>query len=259
MKPPETQLNPDALVCFSCNPARVAGGLVIAIGLLIVAGVLTEFARWNYGYTGALFKMFNLDAEKNLPALSSGLLMLMAAMLIWLISRVHASGNYLRHWQILSAGMVVMAIDEVFTMHERLIEPVQALIGQSSLGIFKFSWVVPALLLLPILGVYFYPFVRDLPPRTRSRFVLSAALFLGGCLGMEMVGGWYFERNGSSLTMSLISCVEETLEFSGIGFFIYAAVSHLAEDGRPMVLRFVDSVPISLPTNELKIASQQTA
>ena len=85
-------------------------------------------------------------------------------------------------------GFVVMAFDEGWSIHETLVNPIRSLLGSSRLGIFYFAWVVPGIAIVLALGLYFLGFLRRLPGLTRRQFILAAALFLGGAIGMELPG-----------------------------------------------------------------------
>jgi hypothetical protein len=39
--------------------------------------------------------------------------------------------------------------------------------------------------------------------------LVAAAVYAAGEVGVEMVSGWWFERNGQGLTMDLLTSVEE--------------------------------------------------
>jgi hypothetical protein len=96
------------------------------------------------------------------------------------------------------------------------------LLGGNNLGIFYYAWVIPGIALVFFLGCYFYSFLLRLPTKTRLRFLISAILYLGGCIGFELIGGKYTELYGDqSLTYALITTVEESLEMSGLIVFIW--------------------------------------
>jgi hypothetical protein len=139
-----------------------------------------------------------------------------------------------------------MAADEVASFHERLIAPMRELWGGQDLGVFYFAWVVPGMLLVLVLGLCYLRFLANLPAKTRFAFLAAAALFLGGAIGMELVGGWYAESHGlNTLTYATITTVEEGLEMAGAIVFIRALLVYLADTYAEVRFRFVREVGAS--------------
>jgi len=215
--------------------SSIASILVIAS----LAGDLLQFTPWH-AYTERLFPLFDLDEEYNIPTFFSVTLLLMAGSLLAAIALLTGTRplSDLSKWLTLSLGFFCMAYDEAFLVHERLIHPVRSLLGNSSLGIFYYAWVIPGAALVFLLALFYLKFLLRLPVKTRFRFVLAAGLYLGGCIGFEFVGGWYAESNGvQSLTYNLITTVEESLEMTGLIVFIRALLIHLGENYQSMKLR----------------------
>ena len=85
-----------------------------------------------------------------------------------------------------------------------------------------------------LLAFVYLKFMRALAPKTRNLFLASAALFLSGAIGMEIVssvvvssmGGW--ETGFYSLTHANHYSIEEPLEMVGVVVFIYALLDALA-------------------------------
>lgn len=183
-----------------------------------------------------LFSLFLMDLEKNIPTyLSVGLLVLgsLAFLLTGALrTATHRSERWM--WNILAAGFAFMALDERFGIHERLIRPVRRLAREvsasSELGIFFYAWVLVALPLVALLAIYLLPRVFRLPPRLRNGLILAGAVYLTGCIGMEMVGGAYREGNPiKDQTYWFITTVEETLEIAGLLILISVLLRNLRE------------------------------
>ena len=134
-------------------------------------------------------------------------------------------------WAVLAFWFLGVAYDEAFRVHELLIVPFRQLLGNSNLGIFYFAWVIPGFALILALALFFLKFLLRLPASTRTKFILAAALYIGGSLGLELVGGSYAEVHGlENLTYNLIATVEESLELSGLILFIYALLTYITDD-----------------------------
>jgi hypothetical protein len=79
-----------------------------------------------------------------------------------------------------------------------------------------------------VLALFYVRFFLSRPGPERGLFLASAALFLAGTLGMEMIGGRYVELHGSaSFTYALIANAEEALELFGLVAFIHALMTLL--------------------------------
>lgn len=174
--------------------------------------------------------LISLDGEHNLPALFSTLLLLCAAgllLLVAVLTRLEKAADAGKWW-LLAAGFALMGLDEAMALHEKAIDPMRTLLGARRLGPFFFAWVIPAMALVAALGAYFLPFLRRLPRATAIAFALSATIYLGGALGVELVEGWWREGHGHrNLSYHLLVTLEEGLEMIGTIAFIYALLRHI--------------------------------
>lgn len=223
--------------------ARVLGTMALGLILLSLATDLFSYLILHDSRMNYLHKLFLVDQERNIPTFFSQLLLLAAALLLALIAllkRVHQAPQVV-HWAILSLGFAFMALDEAFSYHEKLIGPVLNIIGNSNLGIFYFGWVIPGLICVILLIPVFFKFIWGLPPKTRGSFVLAFAVYVGGAIGFEMLGGRWVESHGfHNLTYRLITTVEESLEMFGVIIFIWALLVYLADTYKEIRLRFDD-------------------
>lgn len=232
------------------NPSLITRALGFTASFLILASLardILHFTPWHV-HTEKLFSLFDLDDEYNIPTFFSVMLPLDTAMLLAAIALLTGTRpvSDLCKWLILSLGFFCMAYDEAFLVNERLIHPIRSLLGNASLGIFYYAWVIPGAALVFLLRLFYLKFLLRLPAKTRFRFVLAATLYLGGCLGFEFIGGWYAEANGvQSLTYNLITTVEKSLEMTGLIVFIRALLIYLAENYEGMKLRLLGQESIN--------------
>lgn len=71
---------------------------------------------------------------------------------------------------------------------------------------------------------------------------MAAAIYLGGAIGIELLGGYYAELYGDkNFTYSMIQTVEETLEIAGILFLIDALLKKLTQNFKEVRLILSDS------------------
>jgi hypothetical protein len=173
-----------------------------------------------------------LDSERSLPTLFAFILLLSNASLlgaIWLRARF-AGSTWQWHWLVLALVFLLMAYDEAASLHERLIPLMREFVGSS--GILHFAWVVPGLAFVAIMGIAYFRFLLA-QPRTTGLLMLGAgAVYVGGALGMEMIGGAVMDAQGASVTYALVTNGEELMEKLGQSLFCYALLRTLAdEDG----------------------------
>lgn len=220
------------------DSGTVARALAAIALLFIVLDVVGQYMRWHHGSTSHLINVFSMDDEKNPPALYASALLFCAALVLAAIARIESGTRSSRYWWILACGFLVMAFDEAFAFHEKLITPVRGMLGADYAPAFHFAWVIPGLVVVAVVAVYFYRFLWGLPAVTRKRFTVAAAMYVGGALGMEMVGSHYFALYGSDMTQSLIAIAEEALELFGVILFISAALQHAAAHRARVQLSF---------------------
>ncbi len=142
-------------------------------------------------------------------------------------------------WTVLALGFLYMAYDEGFQVHEDLVAVIRPLLWEGNLGIFYYAWVIPGMAVVFISALFFSKFLLRLPPITRITFLVAAACYLTGCIGFELVGGYYDELHGgfNSLPYNLISTMEEGLEMTGLIIFIYALLEYLAASTKDITFR----------------------
>lgn len=229
---------------ISLSSAIVVRFLTIAAIMLVLASIGGQFFRFalGHGHVKGLVPLFYLDQEQNIPTYFSCLLMLMAALLLGQIAVLQRKQrlSHVSRWIVLCLGFVYMAYDEAFSSHEQLVTPMRNLLGGENLGILYYAWVVPGIGVVLILGIWLFPFLLQLSSPTRSRFLLAASLYLGGAIGIEMLGGWYAEAYTEETWMySMIATVEESLEIAGLIVFVWALLKYCAENYREVHLRFI--------------------
>jgi hypothetical protein len=218
---------------ISINPRSITLGLGITTFFLALASIggqlLSLYTDHNRVF--GLIQLFKLDSEQNIPTFFSILLLLFVALLLSLIVilKKKQKDSDVIYWTVLSAGFVIMALDELASIHERLIEPFRNLLGGGELGLLNYAWVVPGIVLVLILGLFFLKFFLRLPARSKLHFFIAAAVYLGGAIGFELIGGDYAESFGkSTLAYIFIENIEETLEMAGLIIFISALFEYIS-------------------------------
>jgi hypothetical protein len=207
--------------------------LLIIACLLVFASIAGQVMKYIFGHptVHGLVHLFNVSHEQNIPTLFSVILLLTCAGLLGVIFYFQRKQQLelSMYWAILSLGFIYMAIDEFTELHENVGMLLKPLIGGYSHGFFYYSWVIPALILVIFLGIFFLKFLLHLPKKTRVAFIIAGIVYLTGLIGIEMPGGYYAElHGGTNLTYSLITTLEESLEMLGLILFIRALLDYLS-------------------------------
>ena len=226
---------------ISINRHALALALATVIALLVAASLLGQISRHEFGhdYVYGLVHLFNVDGERNIPTFFTVLLAATGAMLLVVIGLAsrEREKNDSRYWFALAAGFVFLGYDEAFQVHEQMVAPMRQLMGNARLGVFYFGWVVPGILGVCALALFFLKFLLRLPATTRRWLLFAGALYLGGCIGMELLDGKYIEAYGENMTYSVLVTIEEALEMSGLATLIHTLLGHIAAAGAKVEFR----------------------
>ena len=223
---------------FNGTPRVFAHVLGTAIVCLICADVAGLILRYGFGFDTAkgLIPLFDLNTEANIPTFFSVLMALFRVVLLAIVGLEarHRASPDARYWLVLAAGFLFIAYDEAFQVHEKMTQPMQNMLGNGDLGFLHYAWVVPAIAAVLVATLFFFKFLVRLPRATALRLLTAGALYLGGCIGIELISGNYFTAHGYSLGYNLLVIVEEGMEMAGLATLIHALVSHIAESGEKL-------------------------
>ncbi|MEZ0484932.1 hypothetical protein [Fibrella aquatica] len=202
--------------------------LLTLISLLgVYARLYTDYMNLHR-YVHHLIDKTNMDAELSIPMFYTVLLLLAASFLSWFVSRDKASVHPLnRQWAVLGAIFLLLAMDEATGFHELMnASTLQGYAPESNF--LHWTWVIPGALFALTVLAFYIPFLRTLPQRTAGFILLAGALYVGGAIGVEMVGANFFTVDGEqSLSYKLTTHLEEFLEMAGLIMFIYAASDYI--------------------------------
>ena len=226
---------------FVLRPRRVCLFLTAVVCVLVVFSVLAQYAKLVLGHGRLLgfVPQFSLDAESNVPTYFSSLILLAASLLAGVIARGvrDRDAPFSWHWRGLALLFASLSLDEAVSLHEGLIDPVRQTLNVG--GAFYQAWVIPGLVLVFAFVVAYLRFFWHLPARWKKLFALAGGLYVGGALGMEMVGGWYWTTYGEwGFGPSLLATTEEALEMGGVVVFIFALLEYLRVHGPTVRIAF---------------------
>ncbi|MBL8220974.1 MAG: hypothetical protein JNL62_17205 [Bryobacterales bacterium] len=229
-------------IAVTLSPTRITSALLAAA---VVMGIAATAVQWLARLTGnkpffGLVRLLHLEEEANLPTAFSVLLLALASLLLAVISwneRRAANANA-THWIVLTVGFCLMVLDEFAMLHEMMSGPGKRVLGNGTLGPLFFTWVLPAFFGLAAIAIYFVPFLRQLPRHVMYRFVSAGAVYVAGCVGLEMLGGMRFEQFGRDPLYLAFATFEELMEMTGVVLFIRALIHYLSETAPDLRLSF---------------------
>lgn len=223
-------------VNFSLSIHKITAALVLIALYLAVQSITGKYIEAAAGteqphILSELVRLFNINRESSLPTWYASSLLLGCAGLLGLVAHIKHKNQepYRNYWRGLAFIFLYMSIDEAAAIHERLTIPIQEALNTS--GPMYFAWMVVGIPLVIVFGLVYFRFWLNLPPRTRKLFLLSGVIYIGGAVGVEMIGSnmWY-EDGGSSLIYSTIGTIEEFFEMLGAATLIYTLLTYLAGD-----------------------------
>ncbi|MBO6633297.1 hypothetical protein [Parvibaculum sp.] len=215
---------------FRLRPTGISSLLWAASFTVIALGLFREWYVAAFGLETLVQDLRHIafNAEHCLPAWYTSLLLALSAAILAIVTASAARNgeNYLFHWAILTLIFIGLSIDEATGVHEVAIEPLRESLGLS--GFLHFAWVIPGMVLVALAGLAYLPFLLAQPARTRAIFLTAGILYVGGALGMEIVGGKVLTIHGEeSLAYVLAFCTEEIMEILGATLFAAGLLGHL--------------------------------
>ena len=223
----------ESRMCMKLNssPLQITKILTSAFVVLSILNLFVQIAKYGYDYREDWMYVFNIDEEYNFPTLYSVVLLIICSVLIRQISILEKDRQslFFKHWKILYYIFVFLAFDEAFQIHG--IFMLFPELAKQLPGVFHFPWVIPYGIALAILGFYFAKLILNLPAKIKFFFLLSASLYIGGALGVEMLGGAWIRIAGNqrNLIYALLVSLEEMMEIAGLIMFIYSLMFYITK------------------------------
>lgn len=192
---------------------------IAVVGLVVVAGFGLAVELIHLGSHAdtveLLVGLFSLSYEANLPTWYASTLLALCGLSLFAIADQSASDR--GWWRALGAIFLYISFDEAVEIHESL----GGWFGGE--GLLHFDWVIPASVIVAVLGAAFLPFLFRLPALERRRFVLAGAIYVGGALLLELPLGLVASTWGEEHpAYAGIDWIEETLELGGATLFLLA-------------------------------------
>ena len=208
------------------TPRSVRNLLLAITAGFLVAHCVVQVGIYGFGAEKHWLDSLNMDRELNLPTLFSSALLLMAALLMRRLGH-NSNPDAGDDWRLLSKIFIFLALDEALQIHEILIIP--GLRHQVHPALAS-TWVVPYAALAVILLWRFRSFLGSIPRATATGLLRSGAVYVGGAIGMEMIGSFAVRSSLIRLHSpwyGAITGLEEALELIGIILLIDALMRAL--------------------------------
>jgi len=203
------------------DQGRLFRRLLAAVSVLVLCHLVTLYL---FGADSRIMRMFDLNAEANLPTWFSSALLLMGGWTAYQCAR-RSPRPHQQGWLWLAAGLVFMSCDETAQIHDAVGDLFHGMVVDWSvlaplrpvLKVFRASWVIAV---TPFVAGWMVWEVRQLrrgladSPRAARLIALGAVLFVGGAFGLESVK--YAIPPQSPAWVWLVRMVlEESLEMVG--------------------------------------------
>ncbi len=215
-------------------PARkVLMWLLAVLSILLVLHIFGQYLWHINGWThlSLYIDRFNMNEEISIPTWFAIILLLASSGILWMTGTIKtlAKDAFAKYWKILAVIFLFLSIDEGSSIHETLSVLVRDALGIRE-GIFYYAWVIPAFFLLVVLAFWLFKFWQNLSLSIRWLIFWAGLLYIGGALGVEMLGSYYVTKlGGYDFNYFLLIAAEEGLEKLGLIVFIYALLKHLAK------------------------------
>jgi hypothetical protein len=188
------------------RPRGLLVGLVVAV-VALSAAHFAGLALWGV----ELPRSINLDEEDTVGTWFAASLHLVNAGLLALLA-AESSRRERWRWMLLTTSVLIVSIDEVAGVHER----VSGFLHREfhTFGMLAFAWIIPASLAVTVVaGLCAGTVLR----RPGGRVVAAgAAVFIAGAVGIEVIGGWFSDIYGvGNVIYMALTGVEETMELVG--------------------------------------------
>lgn len=214
--------------------------LLFAIACFVLASLFGQFSQFflpDYPSREAFAQLFNVDDDYSLPAMYSWCALLFSSILLAIITQAKklSGGNYVGYWRALAIIFFYLSMDEAVSIHEKIGDGLK---GLHAHGFLTYTWVIAGGIFAIVTFLAFLKFLVALPAKTRGLFLVAGTIFVGGALGLEIVGGYIKDVYGSdNMAYVMEANIEEFLEMLGVIVFIYSLLSYMSSYMKGLSLR----------------------
>ncbi len=214
---------------WTLRPRRVVTVLGVVVAALVAvsfAGQLLVRLAPEHALVDLAADRLSVDSERSIPTVfSMALLLATAAVAAFIATSGRGRGDVVRRWWVPAVVLALAGAEEVMQFHEWINDVMSDGPDDTSA-----RWVVPALLVVAAVAVVSIRFVVSLPRDVRRLMIAAGALYLGGALGLEALGGTDYGP-GLPIGTVLLKHAEEALEMGGALLALYAALVFIERHG----------------------------
>jgi hypothetical protein len=208
---------------------------------VILLGAFREIYVQSYG-TGTILKdlrHISLEEKHSLQAWQQSSLALFGVLVTAALAATEPAATGLsRRFGWLAIIMAYISLDEQVTIHTSSVVFMQALLHFTSF-FYYVPWVLWAGPLALLIGAYFLPLLTRVPRRFAVGFVASGAIFIGGAVGLETLGGLFQALYGmGSWEYTLEFIAEESCESIGLALFAVTILEYWRATRPEISVRF---------------------
>jgi hypothetical protein len=202
-------------------------GITVGALLLLGAGLgLLSGGQPDAFALEAIKNVFWIDNDLNVWAWASTLLLALLALASAVTAAVRKIAGLSWGSEVVFATVAgYLSLDESAALHERL-----GSLGERLGATWTYAWVAVGLPIAIVVGLALLWVGRRIDATTRRRLILAGVLYLGGALGVEMVGGVLYETaelSWTSVPYILTASLEEALEAGGVLVALWAILSRV--------------------------------
>jgi hypothetical protein len=220
----------DGPVTVTVRRGPIVRGLAVAAAGLVACSVAGNVSAHGFDAQrfGELRKLFQLESESNVPTWFGTVLLLLAAVLFAAVGQRELTWGrpWARHWRGLAVIFVVLSALETSTFRESVLNRVRDVLPGGEAEVLRAAWIVPVGVVLLVVSAFYTAFLRALPSWLHRRMLVAALLYLGGAVGLEVLGN--LRGAERDLLYFLATDLEEALEMAGVIVLVGALLEHLA-------------------------------
>jgi hypothetical protein len=224
--------NHAAIVRLRVPPITVLWVLLgIATTLAVVSAVISSARVLGADLPYDALSRFDVDGEMTVPAWFSALDFFFCALLMVAIAQREHGHPFVRYWWVLAAGFTILSLDEAVSLHEAVNDRIKSTFASAP----AFAWAIPGMLLAAAVGLCFVPFLRHLPRRYASLFLVAGTVYVFAAGGLDLIAGKIIDAHGgedietSSHNFPYVAetTIEEFLEMASVAVFVFALLTYI--------------------------------
>jgi hypothetical protein len=227
----------DATVTLVLDGRRWARVLAAVAVTLLVLNVVVHVLQYLHveRYSWSLNEMatrFDIDVEGSVPTWFSNLLLAFASIQLLAVARLERRrrGPLTLHWTALGLVFAGLSADEIAGFHN-----VEVLVSAERAAAvsdyFAIPWVIHGTIFVVLFGLVFARFLLRVPRPTALGLVRAGLVYVGGALGIEMLGAHFIVNLGiEHPAVSAILMVEEGMEMFGVILLVDTVFRHVRDE-----------------------------